>query len=52
MYLAGTPPEVQSVDLIEVEPVSGQAQADRVVLDVACPLEEAEEPCVYEPESP
>ena len=49
MYLAGSPPEVQSVDLIQVEPVSGQAQADRVVLDVACPPEEAEEPCSYEP---
>ena len=33
------PARVQSVDLIEVEAVSGQAQADRVVLDVACPPE-------------
>jgi hypothetical protein len=52
MYLAGEPPEVQSVDLIEVEPVSGAAQADRVVLDVECPPEEAEETCTYEPETP
>ena len=51
MYLAGEPPEVQSVDLIEVEPVSGAAQADRVVLDVECPPEEAEETCSYEPET-
>ena len=41
---------LESIDLIRIEPLSGQAQADRVVLDVACPPEEAtEEPCHYEP---
>ena len=42
--------ELQSVDLIRVEPLSGQAQAERVVLDVACPVDEAsDEVCHYEP---
>lgn len=41
---------LQSVDLIRIEPLSGQAQAERVILDVACPPEEAvDEPCHYEP---
>ncbi len=40
-----------SVDLIRIEPLSGQAEAERVILDVVCPPEEADElePCVYEP---
>ena len=43
-------PALQSVDLIRIEPLSGQAQAERVVLDVACPPDETdEEPCHYEP---
>lgn len=50
IYMAGTPPALEAVDLIEVEPLSGQAQADRAILDVACPPEETEEePCHYEP---
>jgi predicted phosphodiesterase len=41
---------LQSVDLIQIEPLSGQAQAERVVLDVICPPAETEdEPCHYEP---
>jgi len=52
MHLTGEPPVLRSVDLISVEPLSGQAQADRVILDLACPPGEAEvgEPCHYEPE--
>ena len=41
---------LQSVDLIQIEPLSGQAQAERIVLDVICPpAESGEEPCHYEP---
>ena len=41
---------LQSVDLIQIEPLSGQAQAERIVLDVICPpAESVEEPCHYEP---
>jgi predicted phosphodiesterase len=41
---------LQSVDLIQIEPLSGQAQAERVILDVICPpAETEEEPCHYEP---
>lgn len=46
-------PTLRSVDLISVEPLSGQAQAERVVLDSVCPPEEANrEPCRYEPGTP
>ena len=42
---------LQSVDLIQIEPLSGQAQAERIVLDIACPsAEPEEEPCHYEPD--
>ena len=42
---------LQSVDLILIEPLSGQAQAERIVLDVICPPAESEaEPCHYEPD--
>ena len=41
---------LQSVDLIQIEPLSGQAQAERIVLDVVCPPPEStDEPCHYEP---
>ena len=41
---------LQSVDLIQIEPLSGQAQAERIVLDVVCPpAESGDEPCHYEP---
>ena len=41
---------LQSVDLIQIEPLSGQAKAERVILDVVCPpAESEEEPCHYEP---
>jgi predicted phosphodiesterase len=51
MHLQGASATLQSVDLIRVEPFSGQAQADRVVPDIVCPPEEADaEPCHYEPE--
>ena len=41
---------LQSVDLIQIEPLSGQAQAERIVLDVICPpAQSAAEPCHYEP---
>jgi predicted phosphodiesterase len=46
-------PALRSVDLISVEPLSGRAQAERVVVDSVCPLEDAtDEPCHYEPGSP
>jgi predicted phosphodiesterase len=42
---------LQSVDLIQIEPLSGQAQAERIVLGVICPPGETEEePCHYEPD--
>ena len=51
MHLQRESARVQSVDLIRVEPLSGQAQADRVVIDVVCPPQEVEEgPCHYEPD--
>ena len=50
LHYGETDPALQSVDLILIEPLSGRAQAERVVLDVACPPAEAtEEPCHYEP---
>ena len=49
LHFADEDAELQSVDLILIEPLSGQAQAERVVLDVVCPPEEIdEEPCSYE----
>lgn len=43
-------PTLEAVDLIRIEPLSGQAQAERVILDVACPTSDADdEPCHYEP---
>jgi predicted phosphodiesterase len=50
LHFADRTPELRSVDLILIEPLSGQAQAERVVLDVACPPRDAGvEPCRYEP---
>ena len=50
LHFADEAPELQSVDLIQIEPLSGQAQAERVVLDVVCPPSGSdEEPCHYEP---
>lgn len=43
-------PTLEAVDLIRIEPLSGQAQAERVVVDVVCPPEDSDdEPCSYEP---
>ncbi len=51
LHFGALDPALQSVDLIRIEPLSGQAQAERVILDVVCPPEEsAEEPCSYEPD--
>jgi predicted phosphodiesterase len=51
LHLQGPDRTLQSVDLIRIEPFSGQAQADRVVLDVVCPPDDDDdEPCHYEPE--
>jgi len=51
LNLQGPQRVLRSVDLIRVEPLSGQAEAERVILDVVCPPEDADElePCVYEP---
>ena len=50
LHFAEADNALQSVDLIQIEPLSGQAQAERVVLDIACPPEDSEEePCHYEP---
>ena len=48
LHFADDDPALQSVDLIRIEPLSGQAQAERVVLDIACPPG-ADDPCHYEP---
>lgn len=39
-------PRLRSVDLIAIEPFSGQAQASRVVIDALCPESER---CTFEP---
>jgi len=53
LHLQGPDMTLQSVDLIRIEPLSGQAQADRVILDVVCPPEDqGDEPCHYEPDEP
>lgn len=50
LHFAETDATLQSIDLIQIEPLSGQAQAERVIPDVVCPLAESdEEPCHYEP---
>ncbi len=50
LHLAGAGGTLESVDFLRIEPLSGQAEADRVVVEVACPASEArEEPCHYEP---
>ena len=51
LHLQGPDRILRSVDLIRIEPLSGQAEAERVILDVVCPPAEADEtePCVYEP---
>lgn len=51
LHFGALDPALQSVDLIRIEPLSGQAEAERVILDVVCPPEKsAEEPCHYEPD--
>ena len=42
LHFSDVDPALQSVDLIQIEPLSGQAQAERVVLDVICPPAEIE----------
>jgi hypothetical protein len=50
LHFADAEPVLQSVDLIQIEPLSGQAQAERVVLDIVCPPSESNvDPCRYEP---
>lgn len=50
LHFSDTDASLQSMDLIQIEPLSGQAQAERVVLDVICPpAETGDEPCHYEP---
>jgi predicted phosphodiesterase len=51
LHLFAASAVVQSVDLIRIEPLSGQAEADRVVMDIVCPVDEfvVGEPCHYEP---
>ncbi len=51
LHFSDSDATLQSVDLIQIEPLSGQAQAERIILDVICPPAETdEEPCHYEPE--
>lgn len=51
LHFQGPERALRAVDLIRIEPLSGQAQAERVVLDVVCPPDEAdEEACHYEPD--
>lgn len=50
MHFVGAEPKLRSVDLIEIQPLSGQASADRAVIDVVCPPGDTEDqPCHYEP---
>jgi predicted phosphodiesterase len=50
LYFAGPDATLDSIDLIRIEPLSGQAQAERVIPDVVCPpAEPVDEPCHYEP---
>lgn len=49
LHFAAGAPVLRSVDLIAIEPFSGQAQASRVVIGSLCP---AEERCSYEPPAP
>jgi len=50
LHFAETDATLQSIDLIQIEPLSGQAQAERLIPDVICPpTESEEEPCHYEP---
>ncbi len=50
LHFAETDATLQSIDLIQIEPLSGQAQAERVIPDVVCPIAETEEePCHYTP---
>jgi predicted phosphodiesterase len=51
LHLQGPEARLQSVDLIEIEPFSGQAQAERVVIESVCPSDELDDgPCHYEPD--
>ena len=50
LHFAETDATLRSIDLIQIEPLSGQARAERVIPDVVCPPAESEEgPCHYEP---
>jgi hypothetical protein len=50
LHFAGPEPQLDTVGLIRIEPLSGQAGAERIVVDLACPAADAaEEPCHYEP---
>ena len=51
LRFAKAEPRLASVDLISVEPISGQAEAQRVVLPIVCPRDErdVDEGCHYEP---
>ena len=51
LHLPGPDGALQSVDLIEIEPFSGQARAERVVLESVCPADDLDDgPCHYEPD--
>lgn len=50
LYFQGDTPILEAIDFIRIEPLSGQAQAERVLPDIVCPSEETiEEVCRYEP---
>ena len=49
LHFAGKRAKLRSVDLIAIEPFSGQAQASRVVIGAMCG---GEERCSFEPPSP
>lgn len=49
LHFQPTTPQLRSVDLISIEPFSGQAQASRVVIDALCPDSER---CTFEPPDP
>jgi hypothetical protein len=46
LHFPATQRALRSVDLISVEPFSGQAQASRIVIDALCPDEAR---CTYQP---
>lgn len=50
LHFDAAEPVLRSVDLIRIEPLSGQAQAERVVIDSLCPDASADR-CSVEPQS-